>query len=64
VGERQAAAAAVERRATMILKITEIEANAEELKQCNSLSDGLTAMLKTLFSNYHTYTEPDNEEDE
>ena len=45
----------------MILKITEIEANAEELKQCNSLSDGLTAMLKTLFGNYHTHTEPDND---
>jgi len=47
----------------MILKITEIEANAEELKQCNSLSDGLTAMLKTLFGCYHTYTEPDNGDD-
>ena len=36
----------------MNIKITEIEASAEELRQSNSLSDGLTRMLRNAFNPY------------
>ena len=36
----------------MNIKITEIEASAEELRQSNSLSDGLTRMLRNVFNPY------------
>lgn len=34
----------------MKIKITEIEATAEELRQSNTLADGLTNMLRRLFN--------------
>lgn len=46
----------------MKIKITEIEASAEELRQSNSLSDGLTRMLRNAFSPYYTYTETDDDD--
>ena len=48
----------------MIIKVTEIEATAEELKQCNSLADGAAAMLKQVFSGFLTYHEPEADEEE
>jgi len=37
----------------MKLKITEIEASAEELRQCNSIADGLTRLLRNAFKPYY-----------
>ena len=34
----------------MKLKITEVEATAEELRQSNTLSDGLTRILRNAFN--------------
>lgn len=34
----------------MKIKITEIEANAEELRQSNSLADGFSRILRNAFS--------------
>lgn len=36
----------------MKIKVTEIEASAEELRQSNSLADGLTRMLRNAFNPY------------
>lgn len=36
----------------MKVKITEIEASAEELRQSNSLADGLTRLLRNAFNPY------------
>lgn len=38
----------------MKIRVTEIEANAEELKTCNTLSQNLNAMLTRAFAP-HTY---------
>lgn len=46
----------------MKLKITEIEANAEELRQSNTLADGLTRLFRNAFNPY--YSTPDDAEDE
>lgn len=36
----------------MKIKVTEIEASAEELRQSNSLADGLTRMMRNVFNQY------------
>lgn len=50
----------------MRIKVTEIEATAEELKSSNSLADGLTGMLRNAFNgfNYWHYSNSNAEEDE
>lgn len=39
----------------MKIKITEIEANAEELKNCNTLSQNLNMMLSRAFAPKYDY---------
>ena len=49
----------------MKIKVTEIEANAEELKTCNTLSQNLNAMLTRAFAPYtgrSTYEYEDEDE--
>ena len=48
----------------MKIKITEIEASAEELRQSSSLADGLTRMIRNAFSPYYFSAEEDDDEDE
>lgn len=49
----------------MRIKVTEIEANAEELKTCNTLSQNLNAMLTRAFAPYTNSTRYDyDDEDE
>ena len=48
----------------MKIKITEIEASAEELRQSSSLADGMTRMIRNIFSPYYFSVEEDNDEDE
>lgn len=48
----------------MKIKVTEIEANAEELKNCNTLSQNLNAMLTRAFAPHVRYEVPDDEDDE
>ena len=53
----------------MKIKITEIEANAEELRQSNSLSDGLTRLLRNAFNpcscpDLYSCDETENDTDE
>lgn len=49
----------------MKLKITEIEASAEELRQSNSIADGLTRILRNAFNPYyHAEMEDDDAETE
>lgn len=47
----------------MRIKVTEIEANAEELKTCNTLSQNLNMMLTRAFApvTRHVVTEDDEE---
>ena len=47
----------------MKLRVTEIEANAEELKMCNTLSQNLYALIKRAFDP-HTGSETYEYEDE
>ena len=44
----------------MRIKVTEIEATAEELRQCNSLADGFTRMMKNIFNPYYSIEIDDN----
>lgn len=46
----------------MKIKITEIEASAEELRQSNSLADGLTRMMRNAFNSYSFSPTTDEEE--
>lgn len=46
----------------MKIKVTEIEASAEELRQSNSLADGLTRMMRNVFNPYSFA--PTNDEEE
>ena len=46
----------------MKIKITEIEASAEDLRQSNTLADGLTRMMRNAFNPYNFSTETDIEE--
>ena len=51
----------------MKIRVTEIEANAEELKTCNTLSQNLNAMLTRAFAPYtcrSTYEYEDEDESE
>ena len=48
----------------MKIKVTEIEANAEELKMCNTLSQNLNAMLTRAFAPHTTYEYEDEDESE
>lgn len=50
----------------MKIRVTEIEANAEELKTCNTLSQNLNAMLTRAFAPHTTYEYEDEsgEDDE
>lgn len=52
----------------MKIKITEIEANAEELKNSNSLSSNLTNLLRCAFApaarSYSSYSEEEDEEED
>lgn len=45
----------------MKIKITEIEANAEEIRQSNTLEDGLTRLFRNMLNPY--YSTPDDAED-
>lgn len=46
----------------MKIKVTEIEASAEELRQSNTLADGLTRMLRNAFApQYSDSYEEDSE---
>ena len=45
----------------MKIKITEIEANAEELRQSNTIADGLTRLFRNMLNPY--YSTPDYAED-
>lgn len=47
----------------MKIKITEIEASANELRQSNTLADSLSNLLRTCFIG-DLYEEPDEEEEE
>lgn len=44
----------------MKIKITEIEANAEEIRQSNTLADGLTRLFRNMLNPY--YSTPDNDD--
>ena len=46
----------------MKIKVTEIEASAEELRQSNSLADELTRMMRNAFNPYSFA--PTNDEEE
>ena len=51
----------------MKIRITEIEASAEELRQSNSLADGLTRMMRNAFNPYYSSyveSEEDGEEED
>lgn len=48
----------------MKLKITEIEATAEELRQSNTLSDGITRMLRNAFNPYYESPEESHDDEE
>ena len=43
----------------MKIKITEIEANAEELRQSNTLADSLSNIMRTCFIGSSRYCEED-----
>lgn len=45
----------------MKIKITEIEASAEELRQSNSLADGLTRIMRTAFNSYSFSTDEEEQ---
>lgn len=47
----------------MKIKVTEIEASAEELRQSNSLADGLTRMMRNAFNPY-SFTSTNDEEEQ
>ena len=48
----------------MKIKITEIEASAEDLRQSSSLADGMTRMIRNIFNPYYFSAEEDNDEGE
>lgn len=48
----------------MKIKITEIEANAEELKNCNTLSQNLNMMLSRAFAPKYDYQYEESEDEE
>ena len=48
----------------MKIKVTEIEASAEELRQSNSLADGLTRMMRNVFNPYFPLTTDEEEQTE
>lgn len=48
----------------MKIKITEIEANAEELRQSNTLADGLTRLFRNAFNPYYSMQNDADENDE
>ena len=48
----------------MKIKITEIEASAEELRQSNSLADGLTRMMRNAFNSCYVTAETDDDEEQ
>lgn len=51
-------------RNDMKIKITEIEANAEELRQSNTLADGLTRLFRNAFNPYYSAQNDADENDE
>ena len=48
----------------IITTVTEIECNAEELRQSNSLSDGLYNAMRRAFNGPLSHTEPEEESEE
>ena len=48
----------------MKIKVTEIEANAEELKNCNTLSQNLNMMLSRAFAPKYDYQGEESEDEE
>lgn len=50
----------------MEIKVTEIKCNAEELRQSNTVSDGLVNLFRNVFNRatYTTYTEDEDEKEE
>ena len=48
----------------MRLKITEIEATAEDLRQSNSLSDGLARLIRNAFNPYVPHVDDEDEEED
>lgn len=47
----------------MRIKVTEIEATAQELKSCNSVADGVIALLKNVFAPQFDCDDTEEEED-
>lgn len=48
----------------MKIKVTEIECNAEELRQSNSVADAFTNILWRVFTPYSCASAADEDEDE
>ena len=48
----------------MKLKITEIEASAEELRQSNTLADGLARLMRNAFNPCYVTAETDDDEEQ
>ena len=48
----------------MRIKVTEIEASAEELRQSNSLAESFTRMMRNAFKGADTIYEDEEEEDD
>lgn len=44
----------------MKIKITEIEANAEEIRQSNTLADGLTRLFRNMLNPYYNMPNDDD----
>lgn len=48
----------------MKIKITEIEATAEDLRQSNSLADSFSRLLRNSFTSYPVYEDEDEEDED
>lgn len=48
----------------MKIKITEIECNAEELRQSNTIAEAFTNMLRRAFTPFTAYNSADVEDDD
>lgn len=54
-------------RNDMKIKITEIEANAEEIRQSNTIAEGITRLFRNAFNPYYStqnYTDENDESEE
>lgn len=48
----------------MKIKVTEIECNAEELRQSNTMAEAFTNMLRRAFTPFTTYSSTDTESED